>query len=173
MVDTTVIGAAKETGISKNTSLRYRHMLLKYVEKGDKKPVLSGEGVQVDGTYKTLSGMMGHEKKKKGISSQKEAICIGTDCSGKIFLKDLKDGHPTMQSLKNTWAGYIANGSVITHDTLHGYSGAFDFLVDKKEITVRSTEPEEEKALDHLNHLCVGVQWFLKKHRSIVKKRLN
>lgn len=116
---------------------------------------------------------MEHEKKKKGISFQKEAICIGTDCSGKIFLKDLKDGHPTMQSLKNTWDGYIANGSVITHDKLHGYSGAFDFLVDKKEITVRSTEPEEEKALDHLNHLCAGVQWFLRKHRGIVKKRLN
>ena len=47
---------------------------------------------------------------------------------------------------------------------LHGYSGAFNFLVDKKEITVRATEPEEEKALEHLNHLCAGVQWFLRKH---------
>ena len=173
VVDTTVIGAAKETSVSKNTSLRYRHMLLEYVEKADKKPVLSGEGVQVDETYKTLSGMVGHEKKKKGISSQKEAICVGTDYSGRIFLKDLKNGHPTMQSLKNTWTGYIADGSVITHDMLHGYSGAFDFLADKKEITVRSTEPEEEKALEHLNHLCAGVQWFLRKHRGIVKKRLN
>lgn len=33
VVDTTVIGAAKETNVSKNTSLRYRHMLLGYVEK--------------------------------------------------------------------------------------------------------------------------------------------
>ena len=56
---------------------------------------------------------------------------------------------------------------------LHGYSGAFDFLVDKKAIAVRATEPEEEKALEHLNHLCAGVQWFLRKHRGIVKKRLN
>ena len=40
-------------------------------------------------------------------------------------------------------------------------------------IAVRSTEPEEEKALEHLNHLCAGVQWFLRKHRGIVKKRLN
>ena len=156
VVDTTVVGAAKETGVSKYTSLRYRHMLLKYVEKADKKPVLSGEGVQVDETYKTLSGMVGHEKKKKGISSQKEAICIGTDCSGRIFLKDLKDGHPTMQSLKNTWSGYIANGSVITHEKLHDYSGAFNVLVDNKEITVRATEPKEEKALEHLNHLVLG-----------------
>ena len=47
---------------------------------------------------------------------------------------------------------------------LHGYSGAFDFLVDKKEIAVRAAEPEEEKALEHLNHRCAGVQWFLRKH---------
>ena len=69
---TTVIASAKEALVSKNTAMRYRSILLGFVEMADKKTVLSGDGVQIDETYLTLYGMIGKDPKKKGTSNQKE-----------------------------------------------------------------------------------------------------
>lgn len=69
--------------------------------------------------------------------------------------------------------GHIAGGSTIVHDRLRGYAGAFDSVKDGKEVAVSSKVPEEESALENLNHLCSGVKWFLKKHRGIVKRYLE
>lgn len=171
--DTTVIGSAKAAGVSRNTAMRYRRLLLGLAEKADRKPVLSGKDVQVDETYRTLYGMIGKERKLRGISHQKEAVCIGTDASGALFLRDLGPGHPDTAALSEAWRGKVGKGSTVTHDGLRGYRTVFDGAEPKEEVVVRSQIPEEEKRLDHVNHLCSGVQWFLEKHRGIRKKNLE
>ena len=61
----------------------------------------------------------------------------------------------------------------ITHDTLHGYRTVFDSSNPAEEIYVNSQIPEEEEQLDHINHLCSGIQWFLQKHKGIRKANLD
>ena len=170
---TTVRESAKAANVNKNTAMRYRKMILALVKNADKKPVLSGKGVQIDETYTTLYNMIGDEKKLRGISHQKEAISIGTDESNNIFLKDLGPGHPTCKNLSAVWEGHISQGSIITHDTLHGYRTAFDSSNPAEEIYVNSQIPEEEEQLDHINHLCSGIQWFLQRHKGIRKANLD
>lgn len=172
VLSTTVVASAKSASISKNTAMRYRRILLRFVQKADEKPVLSGNGVQVDETYVTLHGMV-TGKKKKGISRQKEGIAIGTDSENHIHLKDIGAGHPTSEVLKKTWQGCISDGSTITHDSLHGYKGVFDDSKPEEEKWVDSRNPEEEKELDHINKLCSGIKWFLRKHRGIHKAYLD
>lgn len=58
--------------------------------------------------------------------------------------------------------------SVVVHDSLHGYRGIF-----ANEVWVKSKVPEEEKKLDRLNHICSGIQWFLRKHRGITRLHLQ
>ena len=65
---TTVRESAKAANVNKNTAMRYRKMILALVKNADKKPVLSGKGVQIDETYTTLYNMIGDEKKLRGIS---------------------------------------------------------------------------------------------------------
>lgn len=173
VLSTTVIASAKAVSVSKNTAMRYRRIFLRFVEKADKKPVLSGDGVQIDETYLTLYGMIGKDTKKKGISNQKEGIAIGTDATNKVCLKDIGPGHPTSKTLKENWEGKIAEGSTLTHDSLHGYQGAFESSNPKKENWINSQKPEEEVKLDHINQLCSGVKWFLRKHHGIRKANLD
>jgi transposase-like protein len=172
VLSTSVIASAKEASVSKNTAMRYRRILLGFVEKADKKPVLSKDGVQVDETYLTLYGMIGNNP-KKGIFDQKEGIAIGTDATNKVCLKDIGPGHPTSKTLKDAWEGKIAEGSTLTHDSLHGYQLAFESSNPRKENWINLLKPEEEKALDHINQLCSGVKWFLRKHHGIRKANLD
>ena len=122
VLSTTVEASAKSVSVSKNMAMRYRRILLRFVEKADEKSVLSGKEVHVDETYVTLYGLVA-EKKMKGISSQKEGIAIGTNSDNRIYLKDIGAGHPISSFPKKTWQGYIAYGSRIAHDSLHGYRG--------------------------------------------------
>lgn len=71
VLSVTAIASAKEASVSKNTAMRYRRVLLRFVEKADKKPVLYGDGVQVDESYLTLYGMIGKNPKKNGISDRR------------------------------------------------------------------------------------------------------
>jgi hypothetical protein len=65
------------------------------------------------------------------------------------------------------------SGSIITHDTLHGYKTVFDSSNPAEEIYVNSQIPQEEEQLDHINHLCSGIQWFLQRHKGIRKANLD
>lgn len=129
--------------------------------------------MQVDETYVKLYGMVMGKRKMKGFSSQKEGIAIGTDSDNRIHLKDILAGHPTSSVLKKTWQGYIAHGSRITHDSLHGYRGVFDGSKPEFERWVNSQKPEEEKELEHINRLYSGIKWFLRKHHGIHKPYLD
>lgn len=169
---TTIKGAARRAHINKNTSLRYRHRLLRFVKKADRKPVLSGTA-EIDETYRGRSGRTGKHTKKKGISCQKEGIAIGTDGSGKLAVYDLKAGHPTLKSLRRAWKGRIGKGSTVIHDSLRGYKGMFSPSDGRTEVWVKSTVPEQEAMLADLNKACSGLKWFLRKHRGIGKKYLK
>ncbi len=170
LAGTTVIGSSVIAGVNKNTSLRYRHRLLSYVRKADGKPVLSGKA-EVDETYVGLSGRTKGTGKKRGISSQKEGIAIGTDVKGRIAIADLRAGHPTAESLRKAWKGRIREGTAVIHDRLRGYRGVFGR--GRKETAVKSTVPKEEALLADVNRACSGLKWFLRKHRGITKKYLG
>lgn len=169
---TTIKGAAGRAHINKNTSLRYRHMLLRFMKNASRKPVLSGK-VEIDETYRGRSGRTGKGTKKKGISRQKEGMAIGTDSSGKVALCDLKAGHPTLKSLRRAWKGRIKEGSTVVHDSLHGYKGLFSPSDGRTEVWVKSKVPEQETMLSDLNKACSGLKWFLRKHRGIKKRYLK
>lgn len=62
---TTIKGAAGRAHINKNTSLRYRHMLLRFMKNASRKPVLSGK-VEIDETYRGRSGRTGKGRIKEG-----------------------------------------------------------------------------------------------------------
>ena len=102
--------------------MRYRSILLGFVEMADKKTVLSGDGVQIDEIYLTLYGMIGKNPKKKGTSNQKEGKNSHRNgCDEQGLPEGYWAGHPTSKTLKDAWEGKIAEGSTLTHDSLHGY----------------------------------------------------
>lgn len=63
--DTTLKGGAKRAHVNKNTSLRYRHMLLRFMKNAGRKPVLSGK-VEIDETYRGRSGRTRKGRIKEG-----------------------------------------------------------------------------------------------------------
>ena len=62
---TTLKGAAGRAHINKNTSLRYRHMLLRFMKNASRKPVLSGK-VEIDETYRGRSGRTRRRRESRG-----------------------------------------------------------------------------------------------------------
>ena len=62
---TTIKGAAGRAHINKNTFLRYRHMLLRFMKNGSRKPVLSGK-VEIDETYRGRSGRTRRRRESRG-----------------------------------------------------------------------------------------------------------
>lgn len=171
--DMTVRSTAKYMEVSKNTAMRYRRILLSVLQKANDKGVLGGKDVQVDETYVTLSGMINGNRKLRGISRQKAAIAVGVDSEKGLLMDYIGDGHPTTEGLKKNWEGKIREGSIITHDTLHGYAGVFDAAKPEKERWVNSGNKDEERLLDDLNHACSGIKWFLRKHRGITPCHLQ
>ena len=156
--------------MGKNTSPRWRHLLLECLSKAGKKPNLKGK-VYIDESMLRLSGSLLRKGKLRGVSRQQTSIGVAIDDAGHIDARVLGEGHVTSNQLKNAWKNALDGAKVLVHDELSSYSAGLP--KDMKHVVVKSQSREALKVLNPINRACSLLQWFLLKHRGITSMHLK
>lgn len=172
--DATLRTISDVMGVSPKTAYVWRMKFYKCFAGFVDSVVLSGH-IWVDEFYVPVKGakLIGWDGKAfRGISVNQIAVAAGVDSRGRCFARAIGRGHPSGEAVAAAWAGHIAEGSFMSHDSFHGHAALVrEFRLREK--ATKSTSKFAHRELQPINSFCAMMERNLVVHIGMVDAYLQ